>query len=326
MAKKQNEQMDILGDAIKALEKDYGKGIITNLEDGEVLNIERVSCGHMKLDEALGGGVPRGRIIEVYGAESSGKSTLTLSMAREFQRLGEVVVYLDAEHAFDKEYAVKNGVDTAKLVFSQPDHTEQGLTIVERFIESGKVGLIIIDSIAAMPPKAELEGEAGSSHMGLQARLMSQTMRRLIAKIHNSKTTVVFINQMRKKIGVMFGSPNTTTSGEALKYYASIRIQLARTGTNKKGDEVLATNIKAKIVKNKTASPYKEAMFDIYFDSGICRMTDLINVAIERKVLVKSGAWYSYNEANIAQGLEKLRELLKTDQKLFDEIKEEIKK
>ena len=317
-----------LAKSMDMIEKAYGVESCYRYGDGiPIRKISAISTSSIAINEAIGiGGVPRGRIIEVYGAESSGKSTLTLSMAREFQRLGEVVVYLDAEHAFDKEYAVKNGVDTAKLVFSQPDHTEQGLTIVERFIESGKVGLIIIDSIAAMPPKAELEGEAGSSHMGLQARLMSQTMRRLIAKIHNSKTTVVFINQMRKKIGVMFGSPNTTTSGEALKYYASIRIQLARTGTNKKGDEVLATNIKAKIVKNKTASPYKEAMFDIYFDSGICRMTDLINVAIERKVLVKSGAWYSYNEANIAQGLEKLRELLKTDQKLFDEIKEEIKK
>ncbi|MFA5048568.1 MAG: recombinase RecA [Patescibacteria group bacterium] len=326
MAKKEKEVIDsVLDSTLKELEKSYGKGIITNLEDDESLQIDKVSCGHMSLDKALGGGIPRGRILEFYGANSSGKSTLALSVIREFQLLGENVVYLDAEYAFDKDYAQKNGVDVAKLIFCQPEYTEQGLDIVEKFVESGKIGLIVVDSIAAMSPKAEIEGEAGDSHMGLQARLMSQAFRRLTGKIHKSNTTVIFINQTRKNIGVMWGSPITTTSGEALKFYSSIRVELAKTGMNKKGDVVLATTVKAKIVKNKVAAPYKDATFDIYFDSGICRITDLVNVALEKDVIKKSGAWFSYEGNNISQGLENLRDLLKENKELFEKIKKEVK-
>lgn len=324
MVKQKEEQLDnILDNAIKDIEKSYGKGIITNLEDGEVADVEWVSTGNLSLDSAMGKGLPRGKIIEIFGSESSGKSTLALSFIRQFQELGEKAVYIDSEFAYDKIYAEKCGVNNKDLIFCQPDYTEQALDIIEKFVESGKVGIIVVDSVASMAPKAEIDGESGDSHMGLQARLMSQAFRRLTSKIHKSKTCVVFINQTRMKIGVMFGSPETTTGGRSLGFYASIRIKLARIGTNKKGDEVLATNIKASIVKNKVSAPYKEATFDIYFDSGICRVTDLINVAVDRKILMKKGAWYEYKEKNIAQGLENLRQLLKENTELFEEIKKE---
>lgn len=325
MSKKEdNKQDNVLEDSIASLEKQFGKGIITNLENGEVADIDWVSTGHIKLDQALGKGIPRGRIIEIYGAASSGKSTLALAIIKQFQDLGEKAAYIDSEFGYDKNYAEKCGVINKDIIFCQPDYTEQALGVVETLVESGKIGVIVVDSVASMAPKVEVEGEIGDSHMGLQARLMSQTFRRLTSKINKSNTTVIFINQTRMKIGVMYGSPETTTGGQALGFYASIRIKLSRIGTNKKGDEVLATNVKAVVTKNKVAPPYKEALFDIYFDSGVCRVSDLIEVGVERNILKKSGAWYSYKDKNIAQGKEKLRELLKENKELFDEIKQEV--
>jgi len=317
------EKSTKLDNALSQLEKQFGKGIITNLSDGEVLNIDRISTGSEVLDQALGGGMPRGRIVEAFGAESSGKTSLGLSLIAEVQKMGLRAAFIDAEHALDKEYAKLIGVNLDELIFCQPDYGEQALEVVEKVVETGEVALVVVDSVAALTPKAEIEGEMGSSHMGLQARLMSQAMRKLNAIISKTNTIVYFTNQTRKNIGVMFGSPNTTTGGNALKFYASIRLDMARTGKIKKGEEVLASEVKVKVVKNKVAAPYKEAKIEIYFDEGISKISDLINIGFDTGILSKSGAWIYFGEEKF-QGMETLRDYLKSSKENQDKVRKEI--
>lgn len=321
---KKEEVSKALSDAIANIEKQFGKGIVNQLGDTSSLEIGRIPSGSIKLDNALGGGFPRGRIVEIYGPESSGKTTLCLSVITEVQRLGGKAVFIDAEHSLDLDWAKKNGVDTDTLYICQPDYGEQALTVLETFVDTNEIDVIVIDSVASLVPKVELEGEAGQSHMGLQARMMSQAMRRLTAKIGNTKTVVIFLNQIRMKIGVMFGNPETTTGGNALKFYSSIRIDVRRKEVIKNGDNILANLMKAKIVKNKTATPYKEAEFEIYFDDGLSRLSDVINLAVESNIIEKSGSWFSYKEEKVGQGAEQLRTRLKEDTKLFDQIRKDV--
>ncbi len=321
------EKAKALQAALSQIEKQFGKGSIMRLGDGEAIaDIQVVSTGSLGLDIALGvGGLPRGRVVEIYGPESSGKTTLTLQVIAEMQKLSGVCAFIDAEHALDTQYAQKLGVNLQELLISQPDTGEQALEIVDALVRSGSVDLIVVDSVAALTPKAELEGEMGDSLPGLQARLMSQALRKLTATINKTNTMVIFINQIRMKIGVMFGSPETTTGGNALKFYASVRIDIRRTGSIKKGEEVIGSETKVKIVKNKVAPPFKTAEFDILYGEGISREGEIIDMGVAASVLDKSGSWYAYNGEKIGQGKDNAREFLRENPELSVEIENKVR-
>jgi recombination protein RecA len=321
------ERQKALAAALSQIEKQFGRGAIMRLSDDEVVpDIQVVSTGSLGLDIALGvGGLPRGRVVEVYGPESSGKTTLTLQVISEMQRIGGTCAFIDAEHALDAQYAQKIGVNLHDLLISQPDTGEQALEIVDALVRSGSVDLIVIDSVAALTPKAEIEGEMGDSLPGLQARLMSQALRKLTATIKRSNCLVVFINQMRMKIGVMFGNPETTTGGNALKFYASVRLDIRRVGSIKKGDEVIGSETKVKVVKNKVAPPFKQADFDILYGEGISREGEVVDLGSQHGIIEKSGAWYSYNGDRIGQGKDNAREYLRERPALALEIENKIR-
>ena len=321
------EKAKALQAALAQIEKQFGKGTIMRLGEGEVIeDIEVVSTGSLGLDIALGvGGLPRGRVVEIYGPESSGKTTLTLQVIAEMQRVGGTCAFIDAEHALDIGYAQKLGVNLQELLISQPDTGEQALEIVDALVRSASVDLVVIDSVAALTPKAEIEGEMGDSLPGLQARLMSQALRKLTGSIKRTNTMVIFINQIRMKIGVMFGSPETTTGGNALKFYASVRLDIRRIGSIKKGEEVIGNETKVKVVKNKVAPPFKTAEFDILYGQGISREGEIIDMGVEAKVLEKSGSWYAYNGEKIGQGKDNAREFLKENPALAFEIENKVR-
>jgi recombination protein RecA len=316
-----------LAAALSQIEKQFGKGSIMRMGDTDVAgDIQAVSTGSLGLDIALGiGGLPRGRIVEIYGPESSGKTTLTLSVIAQMQKLGGVAAFIDAEHALDPQYAQKLGVNVSELLISQPDTGEQALEIADMLVRSGSVDIVVIDSVAALTPKAEIEGEMGDSHMGLQARLMSQALRKLTANIKRTNTLVIFINQIRMKIGVMFGNPETTTGGNALKFYASVRLDIRRTGAIKKGDEVTGSETRVKVVKNKVAPPFKQAEFDILYGEGISREGEIIELGSNLKLVEKAGAWYSYKGEKIGQGKDNAREYLKEHPEIANEIDAKIR-
>ena len=322
-----SEKTKALQAALAQIEKQFGKGTIMRLGEGEVIeDIQVVSTGSLGLDIALGvGGLPRGRVIEIYGPESSGKTTLTLQVIAEMQKQNGTCAFVDAEHALDIQYAQKLGVNLQELLISQPDTGEQALEIVDSLVRSGAVDLIVIDSVAALTPKAELEGDMGDSLPGLQARLMSQALRKLTATIKKTNCMVIFINQIRMKIGVMFGSPETTTGGNALKFYASVRIDIRRTGTIKKGEEAIGNETKVKVVKNKVAPPFKTAEFDILFGEGISRHGEVIDLGVVARVIDKSGAWYAYNGEKIGQGRDNSREFLRENPELAHEIENKVR-
>ncbi|OIQ77751.1 protein RecA [mine drainage metagenome] len=321
------EKAKALAAALAQIEKQFGKGSIMRLGEGEVVDdIQIVSTGSLGLDIALGvGGLPRGRVVEIYGPESSGKTTLTLQVIAEMQKLGGVCAFIDAEHALDSQYAQKLGVDLQDLLISQPDTGEQALEIADALVRSGSVDLIVIDSVAALTPKAEIEGEMGDSLPGLQARLMSQALRKLTGTIKRTNCLVIFINQIRMKIGVMFGNPETTTGGNALKFYASVRLDIRRIGSIKKGDEVIGSETKVKVVKNKVAPPFKQAEFDILYGEGISREGEIIDLGVNAKVVDKSGAWYAYKGEKIGQGKDNAREFLKENPELAREIENAVR-
>ena len=316
-----------LAAALGQIEKQFGKGSVMRLGDsGRASNIEVVSTGSIGLDVALGiGGVPKGRVVEVYGPESSGKTTLTLQIIAEAQKTGGTAAFVDAEHALDPAYAEKLGVDVDELLVSQPDTGEQALEITDMLVRSGAVDIIVIDSVAALTPKAEIEGEMGDSHMGLQARLMSQALRKLTGNINRSNAMVIFINQIRMKIGVMFGSPETTTGGNALKFYASIRMDIRRIGAIKKGDEIIGNQTRVKVVKNKVAPPFKMAEFEILYGHGISREGEIIDLGVQHGLIDKAGSWYSYGDDRIGQGKENVREYLKANPATAAEIETKIR-
>lgn len=321
------EKAKALQAALAQIEKQFGKGSIMRLGDGEAVEaIEAVSTGSLGLDIALGiGGLPRGRVVEIYGPESSGKTTLTLQVIAEMQKTGGTCAFIDAEHALDTGYAQKLGVNLQELLISQPDTGEQALEIVDALVRSGSIDLVVIDSVAALTPKAELEGEMGDSLPGLQARLMSQALRKLTATIKKTNTMVIFINQIRMKIGVMFGNPETTTGGNALKFYASVRLDIRRTGSIKKGEEVIGSETKVKVVKNKVSPPFKTAEFDILYGEGISREGEIIDMGVNAKILDKSGAWYAYNGEKIGQGKDNAREFLRENPDLAVEIENKVR-
>ncbi len=316
-----------LAAALAQIEKQFGKGSVMRMGDGSaVRNIDVVSTGSLSLDAALGiGGLPRGRIIEIYGPESSGKTTLTLHCIAEAQKAGGTCAFVDAEHALDPSYAEKLGVDTDELLVSQPDTGEQALEITDMLVRSGAVDLIVVDSVAALTPKAEIEGEMGDSHVGLQARLMSQALRKLTANIKKSNAIVIFINQIRMKIGVMFGSPETTTGGNALKFYSSVRLDIRRIGAIKKGDEVVGNETRVKVVKNKVAPPFKQATFEILYGEGISREGEIIELGVAMGLIEKSGAWYSHGGNRIGQGRENVRNFLKENPEIAQSIETQIR-
>ena len=322
-----SEKGKALQAALAQIEKQFGKGTIMRLGEGEVIeDIQVVSTGSLGLDIALGvGGLPRGRVVEIYGPESSGKTTLTLQVIAEMQKIGGQCAFVDAEHALDIQYAQNLGVNLQDLLISQPDTGEQALEIVDSLVRSGAVDLVVIDSVAALTPKAELEGDMGDSLPGLQARLMSQALRKLTATIKKTNCMVIFINQIRMKIGVMFGSPETTTGGNALKFYASVRLDIRRTGTIKKGDEAIGNETRVKVVKNKVASPFKTAEFDILFGEGISRQGEIIDMGVNAKVIEKSGAWYAYQGEKIGQGRDNAREFLRENPGLSFEIENKVR-
>ena len=324
MDEKKKQALNI---ALGQIEKQFGKGSIMRLgEDSVMHDVEAVSTGSLGLDIALGiGGFPRGRVVEIYGPESSGKTTLALQVAAEIQKAGGTAAFVDAEHAMDPKYAEKLGVKIADLLVSQPDTGEQALEITDMLVRSSAVDLVIIDSVAALTPKAEIEGDMGDSHMGLQARLMSQALRKLTGNIKRSNTLVIFINQIRMKIGVMFGSPETTTGGNALKFYASVRIDIRRIGAIKKGDEVVGNETRVKVVKNKVAPPFKEVVFDILYGEGISREGEIINLGSQLEIIEKSGAWYNYNGERIGQGKDNVRMFLKDNPQMAQEIEAKIR-
>jgi recombination protein RecA len=321
------EKAKALQAALAQIEKQFGKGTIMRLGEGEIVDdIQVVSTGSLGLDIALGvGGLPRGRVIEIYGPESSGKTTLTLQVIAEMQKQGGTCAFVDAEHALDSQYAQKLGVNLQDLLISQPDTGEQALEVVDSLVRSGAVDLVVIDSVAALTPKAELEGDMGDSLPGLQARLMSQALRKLTASIKKTNCTVIFINQIRMKIGVMFGSPETTTGGNALKFYASVRLDIRRTGTIKRGEEAVGNETKVKVVKNKVAPPFKTAEFDILFGEGISREGEIIDMGVNAKVIEKSGAWYAYQGEKIGQGRDNAREFLRENEALAFEIENKVR-
>ncbi len=316
-----------LAAALSQIEKQFGKGSVMRLGESEVAkDIQVVSTGSLGLDIALGvGGLPRGRVVEIYGTESSGKTTLALQVIAEMQKLGGTAAFIDAEHALDPQYAKKLGVKVEELLISQPDNGEQALEITDMLVRSGSVDVVTVDSVAALTPKAEIEGEMGEPQMGLQARLMSQALRKLTANIKRSNTLVIFINQIRMKIGVMFGNPETTTGGNALKFYASVRIDIRRIGSIKKGEEVIGNETRAKVVKNKVAPPFKQAEFDILYGEGISREGEVIELGVIHKLIEKSGAWYAYKGEKIGQGKDSAREYLKEHPKVAREIETKIR-
>jgi len=314
-----------LGLALDTIEKQFGKGSIMKMGDSYAEKVECIPTGSLSLDLALGGGIPKGRIIEIYGPESSGKTTLTLHAIAQIQRQGGTAAFIDAEHALDPAYAKRIGVDVENLLLSQPDNGEQALEIVETLVRSNAVDLIVVDSVAALVPRAEIEGDMGDSHMGLQARLMSQALRKLTGVISRSKGTVIFINQIRMKIGVMFGNPETTTGGNALKFYSSIRIDIRRIGQLKDKEELIGNRVKVKIVKNKVAPPFRQAEFDIIYGEGISKIGEIIDLGAECNVIQKSGSWYSYEGTKLGQGRDGVKELLKDNPELANEIEKKIK-
>jgi recombination protein RecA len=312
-----NQALDL---ALAQIEKQFGKGSIMRMGVAHPVNVETIPSGSLSLDLALGGGIPKGRIIEIYGPESSGKTTVCLHAVAEVQKAGGTAAYIDAEHALDPAYAKRLGVDTDQLLISQPDSGEQALEILETLVRSNAVDIVVIDSVAALVPQAEIEGDMGDAQMGLQARLMSQAMRKLTGVISRSKTTVIFVNQLRMKIGVMFGNPETTTGGNALKFYASVRMDIRRQAQIKQGDAVIGNHVRVKVVKNKVAPPFREAEFDIMYNQGISREGDVIDLAVTHGVVEKAGAWYTYKGENIAQGREAAKKFLAENPKVFDEI------
>ncbi len=316
-----------LGAALGQIEKQFGKGSVMRMGDSTASrDIEAISTGSLSLDIALGvGGLPKGRVVEIYGPESSGKTTLTLQVIAEAQKLGGTAAFVDAEHALDPVYAGKLGVDVDDLLVSQPDTGEQALEITDMLVRSGAVDIVVVDSVAALTPKAEIEGDMGDHHVGLQARLMSQALRKLTGNIKRSNTLVIFINQIRMKIGVMFGNPETTTGGNALKFYSSVRLDIRRTGAIKKGDEILGNETRVKVVKNKVAPPFKQAEFEILYGEGISHEAELISLGVQHGFVDKSGAWYSYNGDRIGQGKDNVRNFLKDNPAIADEIEEKIR-
>lgn len=312
--------------AISQIEKQFGQGSIMRMGEDNIVKIEGISTGSISLDAALGiGGIPRGRITEIYGPESSGKTTLTLHIIAEAQKVGGYAAFIDAEHAMDPEYAKKLGVDTDNLLISQPDTGEQALDITETLVRSGALDVIVIDSVAALVPKAELDGDMGDTHVGLQARLMSQALRKLTGTVSKSRTSVIFINQIRHKIGVMFGSPETTSGGNALKFYSSIRLDIRRIGQIKEGEQVVGNRTRVKVVKNKVAPPFKNTEFDIMYGEGISYEGDLIDLAVQAEIVSKMGAWYSYNKEKIGQGRENAKRYLQDNEKICNEIETGVK-
>jgi len=331
MSKEQNES-NISKEKLKALqltidkiEKGFGKGTIMKLGDHVVEDVPSISSGSISLDMALGvGGYPRGRVIEIYGPESSGKTTLAIHAIANAQKAGGIAAFIDAEHAFDRFYAENLGVDIENLLISQPDNGEQALEIVDHLIRSGAIDIIVIDSVAALTPRAEIEGEMGDSNVGLQARLMSQALRKLTANISKTNTTCMFINQLREKIGVMFGNPETTTGGNALKFYSSVRLDIRRIGQIKEGDEVIGNRTRVKVVKNKLAPPFRKAEFDIMYGEGISLTGEVIDLGVEKGIIQKSGSWFSYGDTRLGQGRETVRKLLADNPELLEELKEKI--
>ena len=325
--KTRTEKVKALAAAIAQIEKQFGKGSIMKMGENDVApDIQKVSTGSLGLDVALGvGGLPRGRVVEIYGPESSGKTTLTLQVIAEMQKLGGVCAFVDAEHALDSQYAQKLGVNLTDLLISQPDTGEQALEIVDALVRSGSVDLVVVDSVAALTPRAEIEGDMGDSLPGLQARLMSQALRKLTGTINRTNTLVIFINQIRMKIGVMFGSPETTTGGNALKFYSSVRLDIRRVGSLKKGDEVVGSETRVKVVKNKVAPPFKQAEFDILYGEGISREGEIVDLGVECNLVEKSGAWYSYNGEKIGQGKDNSREFLRQNPAIAMEIENKIR-
>lgn len=318
-------KLKALGLAQEQINKQFGDGAIRRLGDTKTVDVELVSSGSLSLDLALGGGYPRGRVLEIYGPESSGKTTLALHAIAEMQKKGGTAAFIDAEHALDPAYARKLGVDTDNLLVSQPDNGEQALDIAETLVRSNAVDIVVIDSVAALVPQAEIDGDMGDSHMGLQARLMSQALRKLTGIISKSKTTVIFINQIRMKIGVMFGNPETTTGGNALKFYASIRLDIRRIGQIKSGEEIIGNRTKVKVVKNKIAPPFRIAEFDIMYNEGISKTGDVLDLAVQHGVVGKSGAWFDYADGKIGQGREASKDYLKENPKLLVEIEAKVR-
>ncbi|WP_386691867.1 MULTISPECIES: recombinase RecA [unclassified Lonepinella] len=328
-AKENNSQEDkakALAAALGQIEKQFGKGAIMKLGDSQTLDVESISTGSIGLDVALGiGGLPMGRIVEIFGPESSGKTTLTLSVIAQAQKAGKVCAFIDAEHALDPIYAAKLGVDVKELFISQPDNGEQALEICDALVRSGAIDVIIVDSVAALTPKAEIEGDMGDSHVGLQARLMSQALRKLTGQIKNSNCLVVFINQIRMKIGVMFGNPETTTGGNALKFYSSVRLDIRRIGAVKEGDEIIGNDTRVKVVKNKLAAPFRQAEFQILYGAGISKNGELIELGVKQKLVNKSGAWYAYNGEKIGQGKANAIKWLEDNPEAAAELEDKIK-
>jgi recombination protein RecA len=326
--KEQNkEKLKALEVTLGKIEKDFGKGTIMKLGDHAVDNVQIISTGSIGLDAALGiGGFPRGRVIEIYGPEASGKTTLAIHAIAEAQKTGGIAAIIDAEHAFDRNYAEKLGVDVENLLISQPDNGEQALEIADHLIRSGALDIIVIDSVAALTPKAEIEGEMGDSKMGLQARLMSQALRKLTANINKTNTSCVFINQLREKIGVMFGNPETTTGGNALKFYASVRVDIRKTNQLKEGEEIIGSRTRAKIVKNKLAPPFRKADFDILYGEGISQLGEIVDLGVDLEIIKKSGSWFSYGDTKLGQGRDSVKQIIKDNPELYDELKNKIMK
>jgi len=322
----EEKKQKALAAALSQIEKQFGQGSVMRMGDGQAQEIDVVSTGSLALDVALGvGGLPKGRVIEIYGPESSGKTTLSLQVAAEAQKQGGTVAFVDAEHALDPGYAEKLGVSIDDLLVSQPDTGEQALEITDMLVRSGAVDVVVVDSVAALTPKAEIEGEMGDSHMGLQARLMSQALRKLTGNIKRSNTMVIFINQIRMKIGVMFGNPETTTGGNALKFYASVRLDIRRTGAIKKGDEIIGNDTKVKVVKNKMAPPFRIATFEILYGEGISYLGEIIDLGVEHGLIKKAGAWYSYGEERIGQGKDNVRQYLKEHPEIVEAVDQALR-
>ena len=326
MSEENLEKKKALEVAMSQIEKQFGKGSVMKLGEFQAMNIESISTGALSLDIALGiGGLPRGRIIEVFGPESSGKTTLALHVVAEAQKKGGTAAFIDAEHALDPVYAKKIGVDIDNLIVSQPDTGEQALEITEALVRSGAIDVIVVDSVAALVPKAEIDGDMGDSHMGLQARLMSQALRKLAGAINKSKTILIFINQLREKIGVMFGNPETTTGGRALKFYASVRLDIRKIENIKQDGEVVGNRVKVKVIKNKVAPPFREAEFDVTYGKGISRVGNILDMAINLDIIEKSGSWFSYNGERIGQGRENIKKYLEENQEVLNEVEKKVR-
>ncbi len=323
--KEQNDKLAALKLAMQKIDKDHGKGAIMKMGDSKIEDVGVVPTGSIGLDMALGvGGYPRGRVIEIYGPESSGKTTLAIHAIAEAQKSGGIAAFIDAEHAFDRFYAESLGVDTDELLISQPDNGEQALEIADQLIRSAAVDIVVIDSVAALTPKKEIEGDMGDSNVGLQARLMSQALRKLTSNLNKTNTTCIFINQLREKIGVMFGSPETTTGGNALKFYASVRLDIRRIGSLKDGDNLYGNQVRVKVVKNKVAPPFKKAEFDIIFGQGISKVGEILDLGVEKNIITKSGSWFSYGETKLGQGRDAAKKIISENPELQAELEEKI--